>query len=165
MIYIDFAIFNGCVNFNIKAANCIEPGLRLPRCVYYGGWFGTLLCALSAFHLVILSLATIRQSAKQRILEKRCCAACCRDVTWFISQSFILNWATIWHRSNTPHDNAPFSVHCKRQDDKTKVRQRAIWCFVVLLLVPTRRIKAYQISRHSIQPRPGSVQTTFNFKR
>jgi hypothetical protein len=36
-----------------------------------------------------------------------------------------------------PHDNAPFGVHRQRQDAKTKIRQRAVWRFVVLSLATT----------------------------
>jgi hypothetical protein len=44
--------------------------------------------------------------------------------------------------------HALFLEHHLRQDGKTKVRQHAVWRFVVLSLVTTRRSKVFQISHH-----------------
>jgi hypothetical protein len=63
-------------------------------------------------------------------------------------KSFDLSRATMWHRDKTPHDNALFGLHRFRQDDKTKVRQRTVWAFVVLSLGTTRCKKVFQISHH-----------------
>jgi hypothetical protein len=79
-------------------------------------------------------LSHCRPVASEARQSARCRAARCHLVAWFISQSFDLSQATMWHRDNTPHDNALFGVHRLRQDNKTKVRQRAVWHFVVLSL-------------------------------
>jgi hypothetical protein len=54
---------------------------------------------------------TKRQTARSRPVSSAARqTARCSDVAWLISQSFNLNRATMWHRDNTLHDNAPFGV-------------------------------------------------------
>jgi hypothetical protein len=88
----------------------------------------------------VVALSSCRPVASEARQTARCRAAHCRPVALLIykknRQSFDLSRATTWHRNNTSHDN------------KTKVRQRAVWSLFVLSLATTRCTKAFQISHH-----------------
>jgi hypothetical protein len=98
----------------------------------YGAWFGRLLC-------VALTLATTRQSAKQRVVglsscrpvandvrqTARCRSACCHIVARFKSKDWLISQATGRHR-----DNEPFVVLRWRQNDNATTPSLAL-CRVV----------------------------------
>jgi hypothetical protein len=86
----------------------------------------------------VLSLATERQSAKRRI---GLCAKRQGDIA--------------------PHDNTPFGMLRYRQDDKTTVRQRAVWRVSIatgrkvdidigcVVAIDNAKSEVYQISHHT----------------
>jgi hypothetical protein len=93
-----------------------------------------------AFRLFVLSLAKhakrrfVALSSRRFIASEsrqtaRCLAACYRDVVLSLSlyiykkpfHQYSPSHVTLRHHA--AHDNAPFVVHRKRQDDETKVRQ------------------------------------------
>jgi hypothetical protein len=124
------------INIAYEYFVCKFKRLLLP----YGGSFGTLLW-------VSLALATTRQSAKRPIVALSSCrfgssaarqtahcrAACCRNVTLSLGSNWRIGLKDKWQgdiaimrRTTTCH------LACRARD-KTIVRQRAVWRFVVLL--------------------------------
>jgi hypothetical protein len=107
----------------------LEQTNNIFTCGIYGGWFGTLIVALSIATAQPISLSPFRLVASDNTTKRktvRCCAVVlslanhvkrrvvvrrlsrCRPVAWLINQPFDLNRATVWHRNNTPHETAPF---------------------------------------------------------